>query len=171
MALAETRRGPVYARTPRGARLGLGIVMALAAAFIIGLILWTIFAPDEAEIPVVGARDLGAIVGGEAGELAEDNLVQVRGIVRIFRLADIEREIGADLDDAAWREWEGQPVVVATEVDRTVVRPFGEEFVDARLATIERLEDEPNLFVGQRVVLTGEIDERLGVRGFVLEED
>ncbi len=168
----EARPAYGYGRPRDRAGTGLGIFLAIAAAVIIGLILWALFAADDEEVPVIGARDFGAIVIGEPGDLAEGNLVQVRGIVRIFRIADIEREIGADLDDAAWEEWEGKPVVVATEVDRTVVRAdFADEFANARLVTIDSLTDDPNLFVGQRVVLTGEIEERSGPRGFVLEEE
>lgn len=147
-------------------------LLALAALVILGLILWALFAGDEAEVPVIGAREFPAIQAGEAGAIGADNLVQVRGVVRIFRIADIEREIGADLDDGLYEDFEGRPVVIATEVDRVVTRPqFDPAFANARLVTIDRLAEEPNLFVGQRVVLTGEVEELLGARGFVLTED
>ncbi len=147
-------------------------LLALAALVILGLILWALFAGDDEELPVIGVREFPAILAGERGAIGADNLVQVRGVVRIFRIADIEREIGTDLDDGLYEDFEGRPVVIATEVDRTVLRPaIADEFDGGRFVTINRLTEEPNLFVGQRVVLTGEVEEVLGPRGFVLEAD
>ncbi len=166
---------PVVTPPPRRSSGNMGWLwglLGLAALVLLGLLLWALFAGDEAEVPVIGAREFPAIVAGEAGAIGADNLVQVRGVVRIFRIADIEREIGADLDDNLYRDWEGKPVVIATEVDRVVTRPqFDPGFANARLVTIDRLTEEPNLFAGQRVVLTGEVEELLGARGFVLTED
>lgn len=42
--------------------------------------------------------------------------VRVSGTVREFNLAEIEREIGADLQDDRFTRWLGKPVVVATSV-------------------------------------------------------
>ncbi len=42
--------------------------------------------------------------------------VRVTGTVREFKLAEIEREIGADLEDDKFTRWLGKPVVVAGSV-------------------------------------------------------
>lgn len=43
--------------------------------------------------------------------------VLVSGEVRTFNLAEVEQEMGADLDDAALKEFEGQPAIVAKVIE------------------------------------------------------
>ena len=49
--------------------------------------------------------------------------LQVVGPVRRFRVADIERESGGDLDDVALLPWADQPVLVATAVTLLGITP------------------------------------------------
>ena len=46
--------------------------------------------------------------------------LRVIGPVRRFIVANAEREIGDDLHDAAFAPWDGQPVIVATAITRSV---------------------------------------------------
>ncbi len=45
------------------------------------------------------------------------DIVQVKGRVRIFTIAEAEDEVGTTLDHAAFLEFEGEPVVIADEID------------------------------------------------------
>lgn len=42
------------------------------------------------------------------------------GTVRIFRVLEVEKDLGIDLDDGDFAEWEDEPAIVADSV--TVVR-------------------------------------------------
>ena len=50
--------------------------------------------------------------------LVKGNVVQVTGSVRIFRLLEIERDLGRDLDDSTYAGFEGQPVIMAQQISR-----------------------------------------------------
>lgn len=61
-----------------------------------------------------GMDDDLLVVGATAPRaITEDDLVQVTGEVRQFTLVDVERDLGADLDDEVFARWENRPVVVA----------------------------------------------------------
>ena len=54
-------------------------------------------------------------------DLARDLVVRVTGIARVsFDIATVEEEMGIDLDDELFGEWEGQPYIEASVVDTTV---------------------------------------------------
>lgn len=55
--------------------------------------------------------------------LAENDRLQVSGTVRQFRIAEIEKEIGFDLDDQAFSDWNDKPVLIANNV---TVTPAGQ---------------------------------------------
>ncbi len=81
---------------------------------------FTIGTQDEAAggtLLVVGAREMSQILEGQ--ELEGNEVAQVQGTVREFNITEIEDEIGADLDDGAFEEFEGEPVIVADTVDMT----------------------------------------------------
>ncbi len=58
-------------------------------------------------------------VGAEEGFVAGEE-VRVNGVVRTFNLLRFERDFGVDLDDNLYSDWEGQPVIIATELRRAV---------------------------------------------------
>ncbi len=135
-----------------------------------GLLFFTVFAQDEDDVLVVGATELPAIAGGR-GPAVEHRYARVRGVVRIFRVGEIERELGADLDDGLFGGWEGEPVVIAREVDYPVARPEpAGASPDAVLVSVEEVAENPEAFVGRQVILSGIIVEALGARSFVLHE-
>ena len=73
-------------------------------AFRLGGVGWDVLVLDAAQ---------AAVDSGEA--------VQVEGTVRRFEIATIEEELGTDLDDALYEEFEGQLVLVADTVSPTTL--------------------------------------------------
>lgn len=194
---------PINRRRGGGGMGALGIFLAIAAAVLIGLILWALFAADDGDevanagvsidditdnpsryfgrtVTVAGEVDeiigqRALTIGGDdfigedellvvsvnqlpnvsgrpgANRLDKDDLVQVTGPVRRFAVADLEREIGTDLDDNLFRDWEGKPAVVARQVN---VMPRG---AGARITDLNTLFNEPNkeALVSRQVRLTG----------------
>jgi hypothetical protein len=74
---------------------------------------------------VVTNRPLRGVVGGPAGQtgaeagqlvLADREVVEVTGEVRLFDIGEIEREMGVRLDESRFADWTGRPVVLATAV-------------------------------------------------------
>jgi uncharacterized protein YdeI (BOF family) len=49
--------------------------------------------------------------------LSENAQVQVSGEVRVFDLAELESDVGYDLDDALFQPWEGKAVLLANTVN------------------------------------------------------
>src|SRR3712207_5498318 len=77
------------------------------------------------ELLVVGARTLPEWVGNDfanSGFFDDDDdydelegaVARVSGTVRRFNLADVERELGMDLDDELFGDFDGEPVLVAS---------------------------------------------------------
>jgi hypothetical protein len=63
---------------------------------------------------VVGAQALPQIIEeGDANEITAQDVAQVTGSVREFGVGEIEEEIGTGLDNARFRDFEGEPVVIA----------------------------------------------------------
>lgn len=59
---------------------------------------------------------------GELPELQEELTVAVTGTVQeAFVLTDVEEELGVDLDDERYADWEGERYIQATAVDTSVV--------------------------------------------------
>lgn len=74
---------------------------------------FTIAGTDDTSVEallVVGAT-------GDA-DLAPETTVEVTGTVpKSLVLADVEDELGADLDDALFADWEKQPYLIAEDVE------------------------------------------------------
>lgn len=101
--------------------IGQTVTVSGEVAEVIGPQTFSIGAQDEAgggTLLVVGAQPLAEIVA-EDEEIAAEDVVGVSGTVREFDIPAIEEEIGADLDDAALAEFEGNPAIVANNVDPT----------------------------------------------------
>jgi hypothetical protein len=72
---------------------------------------------DTARVLVLGAAALPVAEGrSEDAPFLDDDEVQVSGMVRPFRQDELERELGFDLDDAVFADWENEPTLVATSV-------------------------------------------------------
>lgn len=54
--------------------------------------------------------------GGALPDLDEDQPVRVMGVVRQLDLTELERELGADVEDGLFGDWEDTPVIVAESI-------------------------------------------------------
>ncbi len=111
--------------------------------------------------------------------LTADASVEVTGMVRTFNLAEIEQEIGADLDDALFTDWNEHPVVLAETItqgaaavegmtpgiDPTLTQQYGPNITVAEIAG--SLSD----FTGKQVTVRQEVEQVVGPHAFTLDED
>ncbi len=120
------------------------------------------------ELLVVGAKPLPQWVGDDfasSGFFDDDDdfdelegaIARVSGTVRRFNLQDVERELGVDLDDGLFGDYDGDPVLVAQSV--------------RFMFEADEIADEFRRFWGQRVAATGEVTDVLGPRAFVLDDE
>ncbi|MDP9480443.1 MAG: hypothetical protein M3R38_33080 [Actinomycetota bacterium] len=103
---------------------------------------------------VVGAGPLPEIVAGEE-QIGPEDAVQATGDVRPFNLVEFEEDIGADLDDAAFSEFEGQPAILANQLDMTPDAADAGEPAGAVQATLSDITDNPEEFYGQTLTVDG----------------
>jgi len=85
----------------------------------------------------------------------ENDQVQVTGIVRVFHRSAFERELGLDLSQRVPDEWEGRPVIYASEV-----RP---------VVALGALTNDPLAFLGRQVTVRGNVAAVRGERAFLLD--
>ncbi len=148
------------------------------------------------ETPVWGTTGLNGEAFGDAG-LTDQNVI-VAGPVRLFNLAEVERDLGYDFDDAAFADWEGKPAIVArfvrplevgqadaTQPDAGSVTPnagafspvAGEEALNAgivpgmRNVTVAEIASNLSQFAGQQVAVRSEVEEIISPTAFKLDED
>ena len=119
---------------------------------------------EEDGVLVLAARPAGAV-------LDEDDRVLVTGLVRRFSLAEFEGELGVDLEDETFAAWEGKPVVVALALEDRTTTGVDTTFADTRLVDLDDLLDDLDQYAGRPVTVAGEVEEVIGRRAFVLEED
>lgn len=87
----------------------------------------------------------------------EDDIdVQVTGVVRTFILADIERELGVDLDPDLYVDYENKPVIFARSI---ALAPEPGEVTD-----------DPKQFYGRAIAVEGEVDEIYSPVAFTLND-
>ena len=118
------------------------------------------------ELLVVGPSTAPGILStlADSGAVMND-IIQVRGTLRLFEEDDIEREIGVDLDGDVFDGWDGKPVLVMTDMDltpRVDVVPAVAVPVPVPVAPITEhtmIVDAPD-----RSALVGDIAALLGVR-------
>jgi len=128
---------------------------------------------DDQGVLVLGTNmpQLAALAGDE--DLASGDVVQVSGTVHDFELGQIEDELGADLADDAFAEFDDRVSIVASEVHLvpTSARQQGEQLQ----ITATNLLDRPQEFLAQRMtvqdVVVEEQDAILSPRGFALGDD
>lgn len=131
------------------------------------------------QVLVIGAEPmdaLGATGMASPAELADDT-VQVTGTVRMFNLTEVERDVGADLNDQAFAGWEGRPVIVASNLDRTAIRDTGATPGDpvvagarqpaATMALVD-LSANPAEFYGRDLMVEGVVRNVISPSAFVI---
>lgn len=76
--------------------------------------------PFSSELLVISKQPLEPIGGSGINDylFREDDRVSAQGTVREFNIREIERELGVDLIDSEFVEWEGRPVVIAETVEQ-----------------------------------------------------
>ncbi len=120
---------------------------------------------------ILGAKKLPQIVEGlpegEPFEVQQQDLVQATGTLREFNVSEVENDIGYELDDNLFSDWEGEPVLVA---DSFVLSPQQDETttqqgIDVGLPIIV---DEPEEFYGQNVTVSGAVAQIIDPNSFVI---
>lgn len=77
---------------------------------------FTIAGTDDTEV-----EELLVVSADASNDLAADLTVEVTGMVHdAFDLTTAEEDLGTDLDDALYEDWDGEPFVEATLVDTSV---------------------------------------------------
>jgi hypothetical protein len=109
------------------------------------------------------------VVEPEQAELQPGRVVQVRGVVRPFERETLERALGIDLAAVSQAGYGGSSVLVAEAIDLDV--PIAAQAGDKELAgtsdgydlgvTIEDVVRDPERYLGQRVTVSGEVEEHL----------
>ncbi|MDP9314534.1 MAG: hypothetical protein M3R24_27260 [Chloroflexota bacterium] len=127
-------------------------------------------------------------------EFVDDGVV-VAGTVRQFVIADIERELGYDLDDNLFTDWADKPVIVANvvrQLDLEALAPAPPAIEPAAPAlaaetpdpaamreaaltegniTVAEITSNLSEFVGREVAVTSDVEEVIGPTAFSLDED
>lgn len=118
------------------------------------------------QVIIVGAQQLNQIVEGEAVEITTDQVVQATGTAREFNLTEIENEVGYQLDDNLFSEFEGNPALAASSVE---VQVAGDETtVQSADVSINTIIDEPAEFYNQTVTVSGPVARILSPTMFVI---
>ena len=72
---------------------------------------------DQDALLIVSKKSLVGVGGGPGeGLYQSDEGVRVSGVVRTFNLNELEEEIGAPLNEEAYRMYEGKPVIIAESI-------------------------------------------------------
>ena len=117
---------------------------------------------------VIGARTLPQWAGSDIREddldALEDRTVVATGTMRRFVLVEVEQEFDLDLDDEVYLEFEDEPVLVARQVQLT----FSQSGTDV---TVADLADEPDMYEGLPVTITGTVTETVSDRAFLVNDE
>jgi len=125
------------------------------------------------QVLILGAQQLQQIVEGvpegEPFEIQQQDLVQATGTLREFNIGEVEQEVGYELDDNLFGDWEGQPVLVA---DSFVLTPQQGGTTQAQQqgvnATLPLIIDSPEEFYGQTVTVSGAVAQIIDPNTFVI---
>ncbi|MBD1832437.1 hypothetical protein H6F61_06950 [Cyanobacteria bacterium FACHB-472] len=96
------------------------------------------------------------IVSAKKARLIEDSHVRVTGKVTTFILADIERNLSFDLEDNLFKKYEGESVIIASDV--TLTPEPGE------------VGEEPDKYFGQVVTVTSNVEKVISPNTFLLDD-
>ncbi len=121
---------------------------------------------------VVGAQQLDQIVEGvpegEPFEIQQQDLVQTTGNVREFNLQEVEQELGYELEQGVFEEFEGRPAVIASSF---VLTPQGGTTTAMQQGTnvgITEIVDQPAEFYGQTLTVNGAVAQVIDPNTFVI---
>jgi hypothetical protein len=136
------------------------------------------FTLDE-EAALAGGIDNDLLVIGARQNLAgiDDQIlndrVRVTGVVRMLNIADVENEIGYDLDDNLFTNWNGKPVLIASAVTMAGAQAgaTGGQGAAAGALSVADIMANPSAYISKTVTLRGEVQEVYGTSGFRLDEE
>lgn len=79
---------------------------------------------DSDEEVLVVSRDSLVGIGGGPGEVLyhQNDDVIISGTVQEFKISDIQQELGIDLNNDDFAQFEGRPVVIADEISEVLTR-------------------------------------------------
>ncbi len=122
---------------------------------------------------VVGASELVSLLEQPTSLIAVGAVAQVTGVVRPFDIAALETETGADLDEAALVIYDRRSVLVAESITLNPHVPLrqGDPEMGASAGyddgvTIMELRRDPERYLGQSVVISGEVEHVFGPYAF-----
>ena len=133
------------------------------------------------DLLVISAQEGLPIINEELG----DANVQVQGTVAKFVLADVERDLGYDLDDNLYVDWADRPVIIASNIQAArgpiasyepaapvePGAPAAQPVTEFANITIADITGDPAAYLGQTVAVAGEVEEVIGPNAFSLDED
>ncbi len=128
------------------------------------------------EVLIVGAQQLQQIVEGipegEPFEIQQQDLVQATGTLREFNLTEVEEQVGYDLDDNAFAEFEGEPVLVADSFVLTPQQGGGTaaQAQQGTNVTVPMILDQPEEFYGRTITVNGAVAQIIDPNTFVIVE-
>ena len=127
---------------------------------------------------IVGAQQLDRIVEGlpegEPFEVQQQDLVQASGTLREFDIAEVEEDIGYDLDDNVFGDWEGEPVVIADSFILSPQQGGGTTSMAQQQgvnATLPLIVDSPEEFYGQTLTVNGAVARIIDPNTFVVVDE
>ena len=113
---------------------------------------------------IIGGDELLVVGANAMNRIRNDEVVQVTGPVRRFDLAQVERDLGVDLDDNLFRDWADKPAIVARNIVATPLAAGSAEAV-----TIDELTDDPRRYADRLVTTFGSVDRVISPRALVID--
>lgn len=75
----------------------------------------------DPNVLVISKAPIVPVGGGDDESMfTNEDRVRVVGEVRRFSLRDVEEELGSDLIDEEFEDWEGEPVIIAENIERNL---------------------------------------------------
>jgi hypothetical protein len=122
-----------------------------------GAVLMDLRPAFSSRVLVVSARPLPNLATPATQPFVlQDNIIRVAGTVELLDLAAVEQQLGLALDPATFRQFVGQPVIVAREV--------------TRFAPVYRLGASPEAYTSTSVSTAGWIESIIGTHAFALRD-
>lgn len=125
------------------------------------------------DLLILGAEDLPQIVAGIDEEFITDepelvgpnDVVQITGTVGQFEVNATEDEVGSDLDEDLFAQFEDEPFLIAEEIFLT---PRVDRAAETLRTHVEDIMGNPADFVGATVIIEGAVVETLEPRVFAI---
>jgi hypothetical protein len=104
---------------------------------------------------LLGGDNLLVLSRDQSVVVTENDTVAVSGVVQRFDMAQLEGELGYDLQDDLFGDASGQPVLIAETVAAEAGTTMG-------LVSLDQIVQNPEAFAGQVISVSGQIDSQVG---------